>query len=506
MSSAKPIYSVPYILWWNDRPYEIDADVFARFSKKFKADRELPENQNQMDIEVKLDTGDDVPEDVFLQFVAACQLRTFDVNKKNVHMLMEIARKWQVSSLATYVEDYIRKNRIDPPETPDYLQILLDRIEESTDTHKDWANVANHINACLEDPRFERIPTEIIYEILDIADKKNLDPKALIKFVMKMLKKKPEATVPLILRLDFEKMTQEQRLEIFNTAVVHSANINFFTASSISALKNKNNITVEKRKRKQTLDFKCLEYALDKMCEKQLDDLKTAYRDEVEEIKDEIFRQQAIIDKLKERVREHERRVNVAEKKQLSRRVPIDAQALQDLRNAVKRELSQMADEIDEAVKEHERSMKHFAEDARDRAEKFFTQMAAESSNEQNQLVVAMKRLEQEGREASQNVLAVKAELSEVRAIVLAKIVRDRLRYSQYLRNTTNRFALFEKEPRVFGLTAPVVKSAEDELKIIDRRLEEICPLRMQGPPKEQPPVPKRVAAQMAAAPPLDLK
>lgn len=496
----KKIYMVPYVLWWNEKAYEIDADLFAKYSKKFKTEREKEENRNQMDIEVKLDNGDDVPEDIFLAFVNACQLKPFDVNKKNVYQLLDLAHKWQVSSLLQYIEKYIRDKNIDPPVIPNYLEILIDKIEGGTDSHKDWESVANHLNQSLEDPLFEQIPTEIIYQILAYADKKNFDQKALIKFTMKMIRKMPKSAVPLILRLDFDKLTSEQRDEIFHTAAVHTLNINFFTSSSISALYNKNHAHIEKRKRKQTLDFKCLEFALDKLCEKQLKDLNKQYRDEVDEIKDEIYRQQAIIDKLKDRINEHKRRMLLAEKKQLSRRKPVDEQTIQNLSESVRAQLLEMEDAIDKAHQEHEKSLNLLDDKACQVAHDFYSKALERSDSEQSKVSVALIRLKEACKDSKLNVKAVDAELSAVRATIFAKIVRDRLRYSQYLRKTNNRFNLFDKDPHLYNLTAQAVKAAEDEIRLMDKRVEELCPMRAQAPQQDHLPVPKRVKRMIDAS------
>ena len=496
---SKSSYSVPYILWWNDRPYEVDKEVFARFSKKFKRDLEKPDNQNQMDIVVNNARGERVEEDTFIAFVNACQLKPFDVNKRNVYDLLHLAseRQWDVASLRAYIDDYIIKNKIDPPEVKDYLQILLDHVESEVDTKEDWENVANNINGYLADDRFEMVPPDVIYEILDIADKKGLSSDGLVNFVKKMLVKNPDTAIPLLLRVDFEKFTPDDLDRIYTQPEVHSLNINFFTASALSALQNKNTITIQKRKRQQILEFKCLEYALDKMCEDNRKQIETEYRDEVDEIKDEIFRQQAIIDKLRERIDEHQRRVALAEKKQLSRRTPLDAKALQDMHNAVRFELRQMENELDQALNAHDAKMQHFVVDAQAMAEKFFTEEMAKSSNQITQVQSQLNQLIDTGKDLQQDVDAVNWQLGEARKSLCAKIVRDKIRYDKFLRKTTNRFRIFDQEPRLFNLAAADIKKAEEFIVMVDKRVDSYCPLRQQDlNAQNQAPVPKRKRSQ----------
>lgn len=487
MSSSE--YSVPYILWWNDRAYEIDATVFARFSKKFKRDLQNPDNQNQMDIIVNNSRGERVEEETFIAFVKACQLQPFDVTKKNVYELAFLAsqNQWDVASLRTYIDEYIAKNKIDPPEVKDYLQILLDHLESNVDTPEDWKNVADNINAALADERFEQVPPDVIYEILDIADRKCLSSDGLVAFVRKMLTINPQTAVPLLLRCDFDKFELNERATIFANPDVHNMNINFFTASAISALQNKNTITIAKRKRQQMLEFKCLEIALNKMVEEHTKELQEQYNDEINEIKDEIYRQQAIIDKLTDRINSHKQRILTAERKQASRRQPIDAKALQDLQNSVRRELREMENSLEAQLNDHEKNMQRFLVDAEEMAEKFFTEAAAKSSNEVNKVASKLNQIALDGKDIEQNVLAVKDLLGKVRSSMCAKIVRDKIRFDKFLRKTTNKFRIFEKDPKIFNLTSNDVKASEEALIQMDRRIEAYCPLRNQPKNQDQP-------------------
>ena len=491
---SKSSYTIPYILWWNDKPFEVDKEVFARFSKKFKKDIEKAENENQMDIIVNNREGERVDDDTFIAFINACQLKPFDINKKNVYDLQFLAsdNQWDVASLRQYVDDYIVKNNLQPPEQTDYLQILLDHVESECDDYKDWSNVANNINRYLKDERFEKVPPDVIYEILDIADKRGLPSDNLVQFVKKMLTKNVDTAIPLLLRVDFDKFTLEDLDRIYSTPEVHTSNINFFTASALSSLQNKNSLTIQKRKRHHELEYKCLEYALDKMCETKRKELETEYKDDIEEIKDEIFRQQAIIDKLRERIDEHQRRVALAEKKQLSRRTPLDAKALQDMHNAVRYELRQMENELDAALNDHEAKMQHYVVDAQNMAEKFFTEEMAKSKNEINQIQSQLNQLLDSGKDLQQDVDAVNWQLGEARKSLCAKIVRDKIRYDKFLRKTTNRFRIFDTEPRIFNLAPSDIKKAEEFIIMIDKRIDSYCPLRQQDLNAQQAPVPKR--------------
>ena len=60
------------------------------------------------------------------------------------------------------------------------------------------------------------------------------------------------------------------------------------------------------------------------------------------------------------------------------------------------------------------------------------------------------------------------------------------------MRKTTNRFRIFDQEPRIFNLSASDVKKAEEFLVMIDKRIDSYCPLRQQALNAQQNPVPRR--------------
>jgi len=462
----------PYIIWWNDETYEIDPDLFEKMSRKFKAER--ASNPNQMTIEEKM------PKETFFAFIAACQLKPFDVNKKNAYKLLKLSIQWDVPSLKAFVEKFIETNKVEPPQKPDYIQILLEKIAKDKDSRSDWANVAEHINKALEDPRFVLIPTEIIFQILSIADKKSLRQKSLISFVLRMLNSKPEIAIPLILRIDFEQMTPEEIDQVYNCPLLHELNINFFSAASVSAVSNKASIAIQNAEKRDEIELKSLEYSLKKFNEHRLDSLASKYNEEIEEIMDEISRQQEIIDKLNERVRDHQNRMSIAEQKVTSRRVPLDIESLQEMQDSINYEIAQMTEEVNSALNEHQVQMGDFESVSATAADSFFNKNAIEGETEITRLKSSLRHVVKASKRVSDKKSLVEDDLTQVRAVFCAKILRDKLRYDQFLRKTANRFRIFDKEPRIWGLSSTAVKDAEEYMKNIDRRLDEYCPMRTQ--------------------------
>ena len=95
------------------------------------------------------------------------------------------------------------------------MGILIEHVETDTDTKSDWAAVAFDINRALRDKRFMTLPPEVIYQILAIADRKYLDQTIFKEFVLELFKENPKNAVPLMLRLDFSILTQDERDFIF---------------------------------------------------------------------------------------------------------------------------------------------------------------------------------------------------------------------------------------------------------------------------------------------------
>ena len=358
--------------------------------------------------------------------------------------------------------------------------ILLEKIQQDKDSKSDWTNVADHINKALIDPRFELIPTEIIYQILSIADKKLLKPIFLIHFVLSMLEKKPESAIPLILRLDFDQMTPEEIDKIFDCTLVHELNINFFTIASLSALANREQISIQNNEKRHLIELQSLEYHIKKINETNIFESNKKNNEEIEEINDEIQRQQEIIDKLYERIFEHKNRMDIAENKQKTRRIPIDPIDLEEMQNAINNEINDMTEEVNSALEEHQVKMIDFEAESATAADSFFNKNIQYGETEISKIKAHIKFLTKAETKLNDKVKMISNDLTDVKSILCAKVVRDKLRFDQFLRRTANRFKLFDKEPKYWGLNSIIVKDAEEYLKNIDQKLDDYCPIRAQ--------------------------
>ena len=77
---------------------------------------------------------------------------------------------------------------------------------------------------------------------------------------------------------------------------------------------------------------------------------------------------------------------------------------------------------------------------------------------------------------------AVMKEMTEVRATMAAKVVKDKLQPDQFLRKTQDRFKLFETEgsitPALSVRPEDVQEAEKNVINVIEERIEQYCPIR----------------------------
>ena len=73
---------------------------------------------------------------------------------------------------------------------------------------------------------------------------------------------------------------------------------------------------------------------------------------------------------------------------------------------------------------------------------------------------------------------SIKAESDQIHRIIAAKVVRDKLRFDQFLRRTTGKYRAFDQEPQIWELGSAIVQDTEKKLISMEKKLDELCPLR----------------------------
>ena len=462
-------YNLPYIFWFNEKMYEVDGDTFAKMSKKFDEVRQ--ENANQYIVTKNWNT------ETFEAFLAACQLKPFDVNKNNAFELRELAIEWKVQTLLNFVDNYIEENHLQPKPSVDYLGILLEHVADNCDNYQDWENVAQDFNKVITDKRFEQVPAEVIFQILAIADRKGVNQIALIDFVMKLFQTDPEKAIPLMLRLDWSAMTREQIETIYTNRLTHDQNISFFIASSLSAVDNKVEIAIRNMQKRREIEMAVLKNNIRRNRELELKQRSEDYKRETDELKSEIQRQQRIIDDLEQRLLAHRDRLASEERRVSSRRTPIADDALERINSSINKEIQKLEEDAEKQKMDFFTRMDRMAFETPRIARQYFQSAAEKSESETTRAQSLLKNLQKMIGEQDQHVAKAKAEGQAIAAMLSAKIVKDKFRFDSFLRRTTPRHKAFEGG-KFWGTTPAAVKASEEQLTKIEAQIDKLCPLR----------------------------
>ena len=466
---AADIYSIPYVFWFNEKMYEVDGDTFAKVSKKFEEVRQ--EHPNQYIV------TDNWSTETFEAFLAACQLKPFDVNKNNAFELRNLAIEWKVTTLLNFVDNYIKSNDLIQKPPPDYLGILLEHVANNCDNYQDWANVAQDFSKAISDLRFEKVPAEVIFQILAIADRKGVNQRELIDFFMKLFAKDPTKAIPLMLRLDWSAMTPEEKEVIYSNRLTHDQNISFFIASSLSAVDNKVEIDIRNMQKRREIEMTVLKNNIRRKREIELKNRSELYKQEAEELRNEIERQQRLIDILEDKVKSHVDKLDSEERKVMARRTPIADDALERINSAVNKEIQKLEEDADKQKMDFYARMDRLAFESPRSARAFFQRAAEKSESETTRAQSLLKSLQKIVADQEEIVKKSKAESASISSMLCAKIVKDKFRYDSFLRRTTPRHKAFEGG-KFWGTSPASVKASEEELTKIEAQIDKLCPLR----------------------------
>lgn len=463
---------VPYVFWWNEKRYTVDAELFKKLSNKFARDLEDEDKQNQQTITDVMD------EDTFKAFLAACQFQHYDITKKNAHDLLKLARKWEVPSLYEYVDEYIKKNEIQE-DRKNYLNILVEKVKTDSDTKEDWTNVAFDINRYMNEEPFKTLPPEVIYQILAIADRKYLDQQIFNDFVLDLFKTNPTNAVPLMLRLDFSLLTDDQIASIFETKNVHQMNINFFTAASLSAVTNKARLQLQNEEIRQKINLDV--FRVKNMIHQNslTEDIQSDYSKEVSEIRETISKQKQQIEQLSRDFDIHNDRMKKIEHKITSSRTPCDRTVLATIQNNVRDYVDKTTTEVNKQLEKHFQKMNGFYNSVPKQTDDYFREQTMNGDNEHFKSQFLLNSTMERNHQVNAAIDKMKEQMTDVKAMLCAKVVRDKLRYDEFLRkNLSKKFNIFDVEPSIWGIRSNQVKDQYERLQKMEAQLDAVCPTR----------------------------
>ena len=458
--------------------YLINPDIFAKMSTRFAEIRKTkPLNYKVKEL---------IQTDIFDIFVDACQLKNFDINKKNAFQLLDLAQEWGVASLQKYVNDYVTKKELVRKDIDDYVGLLLQHIADKTDNYTDWSNVGHILQDVIDDPRLLEVPPEIFTRILTVAEHCGFEllkenRLKLIDFTLRLLEVHPESAVPVVLRLDFSLLTPEQLRKIYLCKQLHEQNIGFFLESALSALVGKINVNIEKTK---LINTQCLQSVLidhKNKINQQTEKINKVFDRQVDDILDEIDRQQDILNDLHPHIASYIEKIDTAERKTKPKQLIVSDEYADKAYRDTGIALRKITEEVNEKLEEHLKALKDRNKIVSKLTEEYFQNCAKESTNDYEVKKFAADDLIKFGEQIGEYADEVEEEIKDVRSFIAAKIVRDKLRFDQFLRRTTGKYKVFEEEPLLWGLGQARVKEADKKIQLMERQLDELCPTRDQS-------------------------
>lgn len=477
--SELPTAPQPYTVQYGSIILNVDPTVVSKFSGKFKT--LWKENPEGLVIEdLKYDPR------VFLTFMSAAQGLGYACQPYLRQGVLELAEEWEAPKIVEKARESIEnEQQLDPIQA---VTDLIDAVQNKDDDNDplDEIEAVGHILAeCLEDDRMLDLPMYIIYRCIDAAEALGFDVKDLKPFAFKVFAKNPAQAVPLILRIDFDTLTDAEYSKIFCQPDIHEQNINFFASASMSSISKNANSNIklirESFRRSTANSATAVEYGQMNPGKDKRSTLKTEINEkrkyDLDRARSTLKEQQDTIDDLLS-VLEWQQKALVQSVKR-AHSAPSNEELLKTAQLNLTRTLE-------------EGKMKAFAmiQDDADHEKDVLNDMLAEAKDRLDQCMNALPPLRAGTKEKIEDYRTqfdeieahlnkVQEELLDARGLMAAKIVKDKLRLDEYLRKSENRFKIFEAGPDCqMDVDPREVAEAEKRINDLEEKLEEVCPIR----------------------------
>lgn len=476
-ASATPTFMRTFILWANNKYNHLDGFTFSKMSKKCAQLMQQGKAQGVLKQRVR--------EETLEAFKAACQLQPFKVTRTNAFELLDIAKEWEVSTLVTFVSEYISSKGLTRPEDPDPVQDLVDHSRAKEITDSDLIAVCNIINFALTDERLFQVPPEYIFEILIRSDQRSIDQLKLLDFVISLFNENPSAAVPLVPLIDFSRLTKEQDEGIFLCPQLHEENISFFIAWALSATRNKADKErfqadvrhIDEMSTMKEVIQNAQETAVSKILAdhnekiRQLLEIAKKQEAEIADLENSINNDTQEFDKMTEEqeneLQEIESRIN--EMKAYSDGLAQNEDDIQRvLTNEVKEPIDAYHDQINEKINNaNEKNTEEL-----NRLERSITDPVDQASKKVSQL-------DREADLMKESLLNAKENINDIKTSIAVKIVRDNVRFDKFIRNAKERMNIFDMHngEGVWGIKRDSAIKANQQINDLVKRIDEVCPL-----------------------------
>ena len=473
--SEAPTIKAPYVIVYGTHEITVDAGLISRVSSKF---RELYE-QNPERLVVE-DTHEDFK--IFMAFLTAAQRWAYTRHYYWTPRVVKLAEEWGAPSVA----DHYSKNYPKEINAEEAVSALVSAIDEDNDDEitKAIEDVSLVLPEALEDERMERIPMFILYQVIDAAEAEGFEVKDLIPFVFRIFEKNPSLAVPLVLRVDFDAITEEQYSKLFCQPEIHEQNINFFAAAAMSSVNQYANAEIRRFKTSFKNTTKNSTNAL------EMGEINPQEGKESTIVEDITNQRNTDLDKYRVQLKTQQDTIN-----DLVRALDCQQKALVQ---SIKRAYNAPSNE--ELMKQAQEELQNSLEQGRlnaldminkdaDHEQEVLNEMMAQAKAKLDAKLDSLPPLPQDiydsiddyrnQFDAIQKRLAeVQKELLEARSLMAAKIVRDKLRFDEFLRKTDNRFKIFEAGPDCqLEIRPEDVEEAEKKVREMEEELEKVCPI-----------------------------
>jgi len=465
MSLSKPSKG-NYFIIYEDNMYKIDPSLFLKMSTKFSED--LAQFPNQMVFK------ENVSNETFKVFLSACQLRPFNIEKHFALEVLEIARKWGISTLEQFTIEFCDENGIKYHPRVDHLGKLIENVENNSESFEDIQNVAQAFDDVIKDDRIVDLEPEILFRVVVEAEKNGFNRDLYTNFVMELFHTHPETAVLLSLRLDFDSLTEDQIDTIFRCAEMHSISIGFFVAFSLSAVRNntKRKLFDSERHHIEVMDLFQREMDYDKR--HLVSDLDEEHHDTMTDLMDKLMKQHEKIEELTDILTQQ---AECLDKGSLSSK-GIGDENLRKIKDDIDNQLVVYKDRVDIQIQDTlENCFKSIASDVKAIREEREAEVADPTKVREE-----TARLVQLGESKSDLVeketIIIEDGIEEFKGAMAYKIMKDHMRFNKGMRTSGEKFSVFDEEPEIWGLSSNKVKAQSRMIKELEKRLDVMCPIR----------------------------
>ena len=383
--------------------------------------------------------------DTFEAFVSACQLEPFKVTPKTAHELLALAQEWEIPSLEKFANEFIQSKKLEAPQPVDYLQVLKTKAADRTYTNEDIKNVSSVINDAMESEDFTDLPPEIIFQCLLYADPYVIDPESLLSLTFDLLEKKASSAVPLTTFIDFEKMTPEQRKTLIRSEKMNTMNLSFFIAQSLSHFRNHEKDTSTALQHRVGIRIAELAESADKARRKCEEEYEESHIPDMDALKRQIERQDQEIQELLEQLNADSSAFQEAESKRQEQlgEFKDTVNSIHDqgeesglfVMNETEQTRKLISEHIDSLRAEFEEKLN----EAKAENDKECVDILEDTQKDVEGKSKAIDEIDTKFGDFKTNIDAMDVIVKSTRSTLAAKIIRDKLRMDDFIRDKESR-------------------------------------------------------------------